>query len=69
MRREALRGLVERGEMMQVQHVRALRPSVAQGGHPGVDLMLIRHVVHGREDAIRRARTILIGGRQGRVGA
>src|SRR6266540_584821 len=67
------RSLVRRCQVVEVKDVRARRPRPSEGLAPGGDEPLVGLVVDGREDAIRSARPVLVGGlegndRRGRVG-
>ena len=59
--RDPLRGLVERGEVVQVQHVRLGGAGSLERPRPGGDVHLVGLVVHGGEDRVRRVGTVLVG--------
>ena len=53
--------LVERRQVVQVQHVGVARRRRLQRARPGLDLLLGVGVVEQREAAVRRARPVLVG--------
>ena len=59
-RRHTDRGLVDRRQVVQVQHVRASRADRLQRPAPGDDLALVLVVIQRGEDAVRRSRPVLI---------
>ena len=53
--------LVQRREVVQVQHVGVGRAGGVERARPGVDVALVGGVVDGREDAVRRVGPVLVG--------
>jgi hypothetical protein len=62
-RREgARRRLVQRGEVVEVEHVCLGRPRPGERAGPHVDQTLVRLVTDGGEHRVGRAGTLLVGG-------
>ena len=67
--RERARGcLVDRGEVVQVEHLGAAGAGAPEGLLPGLDQPLVGAVADGGEDPVRRAGPVLVGRLEGRVG-
>ena len=66
--RDARGGLVQRREVVQVQDVGVGGAGVRERPRPGGDLVLVACVVERSEDAVGRARAVLVGGCKRRVG-
>ena len=66
--RDAGRGLVEGGEVMEMQHVGVTRPGGLQRARPRGHEVVGDVVAERGEDAVGRAGSILEGGVEGRVG-
>ncbi len=60
-RRHSMSRLVDRRQVVQVQHVRARRADRLQRAAPGDDLALVLGVIQRGEDAVLRARPVLVG--------
>jgi len=60
LREGAQRGLVGRGQMVEVKQLRVCRAGTVERVCPDIDQPLVRFVIDRREDAIGRARPILV---------
>ena len=67
-REGSLGGLVDRGQVVEVQHVGRARARRGELALPGRDEPLVGVVVHAGEHAVGRARPVLVGGLEGGIG-